>query len=141
MAPIREPGLYRCAIGMAGPYDLPTMFKWGDVQRSAWGERQLEATLGDDAKLLALRSPARHASKIGAKIMLVQGGRDPRVSPEHVRAMRKALDEAGKQYEGYFPAEETHGFYREKSRREYYSRVLSFLQRSLEASNPASGQP
>src|SRR5688500_7694492 len=34
MGTVREPALYRCAIGMAGPYDLPTMYRWGDVQRS-----------------------------------------------------------------------------------------------------------
>lgn len=140
MGAVREPELYRCVIGMAGPYDLPTMYKWGDVQRSKWGEGQLKRTLGDDAKMLVDRSPSRHVDKIRAKIMLVQGGRDPRVSREHVRGMRRALDQAGIPYEGYFPPEETHGFFRENSRREYYSRVLSFLQRSLGQAVPRDDQ-
>lgn len=131
MGAVREPDLYRCAIGMAGPYDLPTMFRWGDVHRSTWGKGQLKTTLGEDKAALVELSPTRHAGRIKAAVMLVQGGRDPRVSPQHARAMRTALDAAGKSYEGYFPPHETHGFYADKSRREYYTRVLAFLDRHL----------
>ena len=131
MGAVREPALYRCAIGMAGPYDLPTMYRWGDVQRSTWGEGQLQTTLGTDQKALIENSPTRHVDRIQAAVMLVQGGRDGRVSPQHAREMRAALEAAKKPYEGYFPSHETHGFYADKSRREYYSRVLDFLDRHL----------
>lgn len=131
MGVIREPGLYRCAIGMAGPYDLPTMFKWGDIHRSTWGRGRLETTLGADSKLLVANSPTRLAEHIRVPVMLVQGGRDERVSPQHVRAMKAALDAAGKPHVDYLPLNETHGFFAEKSRREYYVRVLDFLDRSL----------
>lgn len=137
MGAVREPQLYRCAIGMAGPYDLPTMFRWGDVHRSTWGKGRLQTTLGEDKKALVDNSPTHHADRIQAAIMLVQGGRDPRVSPQHVRAMKAALDAAGKPYEGYFPPDETHGFYADKSRREYYARVLGFLDRHLRATEAA----
>lgn len=131
MASVREPDLYRCAIGTAGPYDLPTMHRWGDIQRSRWGKAYLARSLGDDLGQLREQSPTAHAGKIKAELMLVQGMRDERVSPEHLRAMKRALEEAGKSYEGYFPPEETHGFFGEKSRRQYYERVLAFLDRNL----------
>lgn len=136
MGVVREPGLYRCAIGMAGPYDLPTMYRWGDVQRSDWGKGQLEQFLGTDTSQLLDRSPTRHASRIGVPLLLVQGGWDPRVSPEHTKAMVQALDKAGKRYETYIAPSEGHGFFTEKSRREYYSRVLSFLGRNLQVKAP-----
>ena len=63
--------------------------------------------------------------------MLVQGMRDRRVSPEHLRAMKGALDAAGKPYLGYFPSDETHSFHGEKSRTTYYQMVLDFLDRHL----------
>ncbi|WP_082611057.1 S9 family peptidase [Lysobacter sp. Root916] len=131
MAAAREPDLYRCAIGFAGPYDLPTMHRWGDVQRSRWGRAYLDRTLGDDMAELRRQSPTAHAAKIKADLMLVQGMRDERVSPEHLRMMKRALEEAGKPYEGYFPSQETHGFYGEKSKRQYYERVLGFLDKHL----------
>lgn len=136
MGVIREPGLYRCAIGMAGPYDLPTMYRWGDVQRSDWGKGQLDQFLGSDTADLLQRSPTQHASRIDVPLLLVQGGWDPRVSPEHAKAMVRALDKAGKRYETYFPASEGHGFFTEKSRREYYSQVISFLDRNLQVATP-----
>lgn len=136
MGVIREPQLYRCAIGMAGPYDLPTMYRWGDIQRSDWGKGQLGQFLGTDAAELLERSPTRHASRIDAPLLLVQGGRDHRVSPEHAKAMMQALDKAGKRYESYLPPSEGHGFFSEKARREYYSRVLSFLGRNLQVAAP-----
>lgn len=131
MGVIREPGLYRCAIGLAGPYDLPTMYRWGDVQRSDWGQGQLDRFLGRDTGELLERSPTHLASRIDVPVLLVQGGWDPRVSPEHAKAMVRALEKAGKRYETYFPPSEGHGFFTEKSRREYYSRVLAFLGRNL----------
>ncbi len=130
---VREPDLYRCVIGMAGPYDLQTMFKWGDIQQSDWGEAYLERVLGTDQKVLLERSPTRHAARIKAGVLLVQGGRDRRVSPQHLREMRAALDKAGVPYETYLPHNEAHGFHAEDSRREYYQRVLAFLGRYLQA--------
>lgn len=136
MGAVREPDLYRCAIGMAGPYHLPTLHAWGDVHRSDWGEAYLERTVGDDRAELLKLSPTTHVDKIQANIMLVQGMRDERVSPEHVRAMKRALEEVGKPYEGFFPSEETHGFYGRENRREYYRRVLDFLDRNIGAGSP-----
>ena len=138
MGVIREPGLYRCAIGMAGPYDLPTMFKWGDIHRSIWGRGRLETTLGTDSKRLLANSPTRLAEHVRVPVMLVQGGRDERVSPQHVRAMKAALDAAGKPHVDYLPLNETHGFFAEKSRREYYVRVLDFLDRNLAGESRAT---
>lgn len=131
MGAVREPDLYRCVIGMAGPYDLPTMYRWGDTHRSRWGRSFLNRSLGEDMAQLREASPTANAGRIKADVMLVQGMRDRRVSPEHVRTMRRALDEAGKPYRGYFPSDETHGFYGEKTRNTYYQSVLEFLDSHL----------
>lgn len=131
MGAVRAPDLYQCVIGMAGPYHLPTLQAWGDVQRSDWGQAFLAKAVGEDRGELLEASPTTHVEDIEAEIMLVQGMRDRRVSPEHVRAMRRALRDAGKPFEGYFPSEETHGFHGAKTRHEYYRRVLDFLDRNI----------
>lgn len=140
MGAVREPLLYRCVVGMAGPYDLPTMFRWGDTHRSKWGRRYLTRVLGDDMAQLREASPSAHAERIGARVMLVQGMRDERVSPEHLRAMQAALDAENIVYRGYFPSDETHGFYGEKSRRKYYESVLDFLDDNLRATSRTTGE-
>lgn len=83
--------------------------------------------MGKDPKELHEYSPVRHADKIRADVMLVHGERDDRVSFEHAKAMRDALEAAGKRYEGYFPKNETHGIHGDENRRRYYERVLAFL--------------
>jgi dipeptidyl aminopeptidase/acylaminoacyl peptidase len=136
MGAVKDPDLYRCAIGVAGVYDLELAKKWGDIQRSRFGERYLERALGSDRAEIARRSPARRAKEIKAAVMLVHGGRDFRVSPEHAKAMRKALDEAGVPYEGYFPSYEAHGIADDKNRLEYYTRILAFLDRHIGGARP-----
>ena len=131
MGAVREPELYQCAIAAAAPTDLDLMWRWGDIQRSRSGENYLKRALGSDPADLARRSPARRAAEIKADVMLIHGGRDFRVSPEHSRAMRAALDAAGKEYEGYFPSFEAHGIHGSENRVEYYTRILKFLDSSI----------
>lgn len=137
MGAIREPALYRCAISTAGLTDLNIHWKWGDTHRSRYGRNFLEQTMGRDAKQLYERSPVKHAAQLQPALMLVHGMHDYRVSYEHAKAMRRALDAAGKPYEGYFPEDETHGIYGEKNRAEYYRRVLAFLARHIGGRSPA----
>lgn len=127
MGSIREPDLYKCAIATAGVTDLNIHWKWGDTHRSKWGRAYLEEAMGSDSKQLFDVSPVNHVAAIKADLMLIHGERDPRVSYEHARAMRAALDSIGKRYEGYFPDDETHGIYGDENREEYYAQVLRFL--------------
>lgn len=131
MASVREPDLFACAIGMAGPYDLPTMYRWGDTQRTRRGRAVLEQYIGPEGHALRADSPTSHAGAIKAALLIAQGRRDSRVSPEHMRIMTRALDEAGKAYELYAPYNETHGFHDDAAAREYYERVFAFLARNL----------
>lgn len=131
MAVQRDPELFRCAIASAAVTDLSLQWEWGDIQRSRGGRNYLERALGSDAKELAAYSPVNHAALIKSRLMVVHGVRDDRVAFMHARVMRKALDDAGIEYEGYFPGNETHGIHGDENRRTYYDKVLSFLERSL----------
>lgn len=131
MGAVKEPDLYRCAIGVAGVYDLDLMYQWGDVQRSKYGEKYLERAIGRDQAKLAKNSPARRAKEIKAAVMLVHGGRDYRVSPMQVKEMRDKLDAAGIAYEGYFPSYEAHGIADRGNLKMYYEKILAFLQKHI----------
>ena len=93
MGVAREPGLYRCAVGQAGIYDLNLMERAGDVRERLSGIRYLRQILGDVD--LDTRSPTHLADNIRAKVMLVHGGIDRRAPPMHARRMRDALEKAG----------------------------------------------
>ncbi len=141
MGVAQEPDLYRCAIGFAGPYDLPTMFRWGDTQRSKWGRNKLTDILGTTPAELRAASATTHAPRIRANLLLIQGSRDFRVSPEHFKAMQRALDAAGVRYESMLLSGEAHGVYTPSNQRDYYTRVLDTLGRSLGSAVPSGPAP
>lgn len=131
MGAVREPGLYRCAIGHAGVYDLELMFEAGDTRLWRIGRAFLERYLGEDPELLRERSPAYHAERIQAPVMLIHGRDDWRADFEHAERMREALEDAGKRVEWLELRGEGHGIYNEETRGEVYGQLLAFLERYL----------
>ncbi|HEX7803438.1 MAG TPA: S9 family peptidase [Pseudoxanthomonas sp.] len=126
----KEPGLYRCAVGYIGVYDLPMMHTSGDVQEDKSGETYLLEWVGPRNSLAAV-SPTNMASRIKVPVFLAAGGEDERAPIAHSRLMERRLMAAGVPVETLYFDTEGHGFYTEPHRREYYEKLLAFLGRSL----------
>ena len=129
MGAAKEPDLYRCAAGYVGVYDLPMMYGRGDVARRQSGVRFLEEALGKQD--LASISPTRLANRIKVPVFLAAGGEDERAPEEHTRTMERALKAAGVPVETLVYPQEGHGFYLEAHNREFYTRLLAFLDRHI----------
>ena len=127
MGSIREPGLYRCALGMYGIYDLILMQKQGDISRTLAGEKFIRRILRADENDLIATSPLYQADRIDAKVMLVHGGLDERAPPAHATRLRKALVRAGNEPEWLFDRQQGHGFLGDAARIELFERVLAFF--------------
>lgn len=130
MGPIREPGLYQCAAGYVGVYDLPLMYTRGDVGDSRSGVAYLQQWLGDPAALGEV-SPVALAERIKVPVFLAAGGEDTRAPIQHSKRLQAALERAGTPVETLYFRTEGHGFYTQAHRSEYYGRLLAFLSRSL----------
>ena len=132
MAPIREPGLFQCAFGYVGVYDMDMMFKKGDIPQRESGLRYLRHTLGTDAATLAQNSPTSRAAEIKIPVYLAAGARDARAVPEQTEAMNNALIAAGNKPEGMIIASgEMHGFYGDEARVHLYTEMLNFFNRHI----------
>lgn len=131
MGAIREPELYRCVVATAAVTDLALMWRWGDIRKSRSGKKYLERTIGEDPAERAASSPTRRVDALNAPLLLVHGRRDQRVSFEHAKALKQAMDSAGKRYEEFTPRDETHGIHGDHNRDAYYRRVLAFLGKHL----------
>jgi dipeptidyl aminopeptidase/acylaminoacyl peptidase len=127
----KEPGMYRCAAGYVGVYDLPMMHRLGDIQERASGETYLREWVGTRAELPAV-SPTNMADRVKVPVFLAAGGEDERAPIEHSRLMERRLRSAGVPVETLYFDTEGHGFYTEPHRQEYYSRLLAFLARNLD---------
>ncbi|BDU17618.1 alpha/beta hydrolase family protein [Lysobacter auxotrophicus] len=142
MGVAKEPGLYKCAVGYVGVYDLPKMIA-DDTRESRRSGNWLREWVGDPAELGDV-SPNRIADRIKVPVFLAAGGKD-RVAPiEHSRMMESSLRKAGVPVETLYYDTEAHGFYTQEHRQEFYTRLLAFLSRSLGGSiattSPATGE-
>ncbi|MCG8464102.1 MAG: prolyl oligopeptidase family serine peptidase, partial [Xanthomonadales bacterium] len=127
MGVIREPDLYRCAIGYAGVYDLNMMYEEGGLRYYSDGVTYLERTLGEDSPELKAYSPVHQVDKIKVPLFIAHGGEDRVVPDEHAKALRDALKDANKEFEWLHYRREVHGFANQEHLQAFYSKVLAFL--------------
>ncbi|MNI25562.1 Prolyl oligopeptidase family protein [compost metagenome] len=82
-------------------------------------------------KELAEQSPVNLAAQIRVPVLLAAGREDQRAPVAHTQRMEAALKQAGTPVEALYYKAEGHGFYSPANRRDYYTRLLAFLSRSL----------
>jgi dipeptidyl aminopeptidase/acylaminoacyl peptidase len=128
---VKEPGLYKCAIGYVGVYDLPLMYRDGDVRETASGRNYLKRQMGEDMAELARRSPINQLDALQARVMLVVGDRDERVPPVQGLNLHKALLKRNVAHVWLEKPGEMHGFYDEANITELYTRMLEFIDSSI----------
>ena len=124
---VKEPDLYKCAIGYVGVYDLPLMYHRGDIPQSSFGEDYLKRQLGDDMTILANRSPVNQLDSLKAQVMLVVGGKDERVPSIQGRNLHQALLDRHIAHQWLLKPGEMHGFYDETNITELYTKLVQFL--------------
>lgn len=129
MGAAKEPGLYKCAAGYIGIYDLP-MRHSALTRASDSGATFANEWMGDAASLAAV-SPSRMADRIKVPVFLAAGGEDEIAPIAHSERMEAALRAAGVPVETLYVRTEGHGFYKPENRQKFYTQLLAFLSRSL----------
>ncbi len=140
MGAVREPALYACVAGVIGVYDLDMLHTTGDIQRRGSGEHYLNQWIGPKGQLADV-SPVKLADRIKVPVLLAAGGEDERAPVQHTERMEKALREAGVPVEAHYYRTEGHGFYQEANNRDFYGKLLRFLQRHLGGRAPVIVTP
>ncbi|WEN14762.1 prolyl oligopeptidase family serine peptidase [Rhodanobacter sp. AS-Z3] len=128
---VKEPELYKCAIGYVGVYDLPLMYRDGDTHESKSGKNYLKRQMGDDMAELARHSPINQLDTLKARVMLVVGDKDERVPPIQGINLHKALLTRNVAHVWMEKAGEMHGFYDEDNITELYTKMLEFIGSSI----------
>jgi dipeptidyl aminopeptidase/acylaminoacyl peptidase len=77
------------------------------------------------------RSPINFFHNIRGKLLIVQGLKDPNVTPDNVRVATKALEELGIPYELLTFEDEGHGISRPKNLKILYPRLADFFEEAL----------
>jgi dipeptidyl aminopeptidase/acylaminoacyl peptidase len=137
---VREPDLYKCAIGYSGVYDLRVQLSGSDTEQTDKGDAYLKLALGFDQADLLRRSPLGGVNRIKADILLIHGGADERAPFKNFKEMTEALDQNGKHYETLVEPDEGHGFFLPKHREEAYEKIVDFIDRHIGTAVTASSK-
>ncbi|HEV7227698.1 S9 family peptidase [Brevundimonas sp.] len=138
--PTLDPGVYRCAVSIAGVSDLRRMVQWsaseaGGLRNSPvvryWNRFMGAERLGDRG--LDAFSPAHLADRADAPILLLHGEDDTVVPYEQSRIFAEALTRAGKPHELIPLRGEDHWLSRAETRQQMLTETVRFL----ETHNPA----
>lgn len=128
---IVEPDMFKCAIGYVGVYDLPMLYKEGDIRTIKWGDAYLDKTLGQDKEAQIAQSPVYNVDKLKAPVFIVHGAKDNRAPIEHAYKLRDVLKAANHPYEWLVKDKEGHGFYDEANILELNKAILKFLDKHI----------
>jgi dipeptidyl aminopeptidase/acylaminoacyl peptidase len=79
------------------------------------------------------RSPIHHVANIKGRLLIVQGMRDPNVTPENLAAVRRALDGSKIAYDVLTFEDEGHGIRKRANNRVLYRRLGDFFEGAFAA--------
>ncbi len=77
------------------------------------------------------RSPINFVNNIQGDLLIVQGGRDPNVTPENVKVVQEALERAGIAFKILKFEDEGHGISKPKNQKVLYLELLDFFDRAF----------
>src|SRR4029077_19108137 len=118
----RHPELWKAAIDLFGPYDLPT----GVSRIPPTWQTYFRLSLGDPVKdkdFLTERSPKTYMSQLTAPLMIIQGTHDPRVPEPESAQLVKDLREGGVKVDYVVYEDEGHDVLRFKNRVHCYNTI------------------
>ncbi|MCG3224723.1 MAG: prolyl oligopeptidase family serine peptidase, partial [Candidatus Heimdallarchaeota archaeon] len=68
---------------------------------------------------------------IQGKLLIIQGGRDPNVSPKNVEEVKKKLEEYKIDYKEYIFEDEGHGILKVKNQKTLFKMLGDFFEKTL----------
>lgn len=135
MGAIKEPGMYKCAVGQVGVYDLAKVR--GDNATQNDYLRTFFAETFNDGDLASL-SPNKLGSRVKIPVFLSAGKEDETAPIEHTEMMEAALKAAGSPVETLYFPNEGHGIYKAENKQKFYTQLLTFLNTHLGGRPPQS---
>lgn len=131
------PALVAAAAPVCGMTDLVVDYETTRPDLRPYSEEMLGGSPTTVPDRYRERSPIHYVENIRGRLLIVQGLRDPNVTPENVRAVETALGRAGVPYELLTFEDEGHGIAKPKNQRMLYARLARFFEEAF-AAQPAA---
>ncbi len=126
----RHPELWKAAVDMFGPYDLPA---WLSRIPPTW-QTFFRLELGDpvtDKDFLLERSPKTYMNQLSCPLMIIQGRHDPRVPEPESAQLVDDLRKDGVKVDYQVYEDEGHDVLRFRNRVHCYNTITEFFRKNL----------
>jgi dipeptidyl aminopeptidase/acylaminoacyl peptidase len=127
------PDLVAAAAPICGMTDLVVDYETTRPDLRLYSEQMLGGSPTQMPERYRERSPIHHVANIKGRLLIVQGMRDPNVTPENLAAVRRALEGAKIGYELLTFADEGHGIRKRVNNRLLYRRLAGFFEAAFAA--------
>jgi dipeptidyl aminopeptidase/acylaminoacyl peptidase len=121
------PDTVAAAAPICGMTDLVVDYETTRPDLRPYSEEMMGGSPNQVPERYRERSPIHFVQNIQGRLLIVQGGRDPNVTPENVRAVRKELEKADVPYQILTFDDEGHGISRPKNQKALYLRLAEFF--------------
>ncbi len=128
------PDLVAAAAPICGMTDLTVDYYATRPDLRPYSEEMMGGTPDEVPERYQERSPVNFVEDIRGGLLIVQGLKDPNVTPENVRVVTQALERAGISYELLTFEDEGHGISRPENLKVLYPRLADFFERAFERS-------
>ncbi len=127
------PDILAAAAPICGMTDLVVDYETTRPDLRPYSEEMLGGSPDQIPDRYRERSPIHFVSNIKGRLLIVQGLRDPNVTPENVRRVKTALDQAGVEYETLVFENEGHGIERPENQKVLYQHLVEFFTQAFSA--------
>jgi len=128
----KAPELISATVPICGMTDLVVDYETTRPDLRPYSEEMLGGSPKEMPNRYYERSPINFVHQIKGKLLIVQGARDPNVTPKNVEEVRKRLDKAGVKYDLLIFEDEGHGVVKTKNQRILYKKIADFFTKALE---------
>jgi dipeptidyl aminopeptidase/acylaminoacyl peptidase len=119
------------AVPICGMTDLVIDYETTRPDLRPYSEEMMGGSPEEVPEIYHERSPINFVADIRGRLLIVQGERDPNVTPENVRVVKQALEAAGISYEILTFDDEGHGISKVKNKKTLYLELLDFYSRAF----------
>ena len=125
------PEIIAAAAPICGMTDLRVDYETTRPDLRPYSEEMIGGSPAEIPEKYTERSPINYVKNIRGGLLIVQGARDPNVTPENVRLVRQRLDEGRIPYELLVFEDEGHGIYKPANEAVLYAKLADFFDEHL----------
>ena len=122
------PEIVAASVPICGMTDLVVDYETTRPDLRPYSEEMMGGSPDQVPERYHERSPIHFVDNIKGNLLVVQGLQDPNVTPENVRAVTGALQQAGVKYQLLTFEDEGHGISKPKNQKTLYLRLLEFFE-------------